>query len=37
MREAGMSAQRPAVRARERDEKAIGRFAKSEFPALEKK
>ena len=37
MREAGMSAQRPAVRARERDEKAIRRFAKSEFPALEKK
>jgi transposase len=37
MRDLGMSVQRPAVRAKERDEKAIRRFAKAEFPALEKK
>lgn len=33
----GMSHQKPAVRARERDEKAIRRFVEVEFPAIEKK
>lgn len=37
MRKLGLSRQKPAVRARERDERAIGRFVKTEFPALEKK
>ncbi len=37
MRRLGLSRQKPAVRARERDERAIGRFVKTEFPAIEKK
>lgn len=37
MRRLGLSVQRPMVRARERDEKAIKRFVEAEFPAIEKK
>ena len=37
MRRLGFSAQKPMVRARERDEKAIKRFVQVEFPAIEKK
>lgn len=37
MRRLGLSRQKPAVRARERDERAIGRFVKTEFPTIEKK
>lgn len=37
MRKLGLSRQRPAVRAKERDERAIGRFIRAEFPAIEKK
>jgi transposase len=37
MRGLGLSRQKPAVRARERDERAIGRFIKADFPAIEKK
>jgi len=37
MRGLGLSVQKPAVRATERDEKAIKRFVEREFPALEKK
>lgn len=37
MRRLGLSPQKPAVRSRERDKRAIGRFVKTEFPALEKK
>jgi transposase len=33
----GLSVQKPMLRARERDEKAIRRFVKVEFPAIEKK
>ena len=33
----GLSAQKPMVRAKERDEKAIKRFVEVEFPAIEKK
>ena len=37
MRRLGLSAQKPMVRARERDEKAIKRFIEVDFPAIEKK
>lgn len=37
MRGLGLSRQKPAVRAKERDERAIGRFVRAEFPAIEKK
>ena len=37
MRRLGLSVQKPMVRARERDEKAIKRFVEVEFPAIEKK
>lgn len=37
MRTLGLTRQKPAVRARERDERAIGRFIREEFPAIEKK
>jgi transposase len=37
MRRLGLTAQKPMVRARERDEKAIRRFIEREFPALEKR
>jgi transposase len=37
MRRLGLSRQKPAVRAKERDERAIGRFVKTVFPELEKK
>lgn len=37
VRRLGLSRQMPAVRARERDEKAISRFVAVEFPAIEKK
>jgi len=37
VRRLGLSVQRPMVRARERDEKAIKRFVEAEFPAIEKK
>lgn len=37
IRRLGLSVQRPMVRARERDEKAIKRFVQVEFPAIEKK
>lgn len=37
VRRLGLSRQMPAVRARERDEKAIARFVSVEFPAIEKK
>jgi transposase len=37
IRRLGLSAQKPMVRARERDEKAIKRFVEVEFPAIEKK
>jgi transposase len=37
IRRLGLSVQRPMVRARERDERAIKRFVQVEFPAIEKK
>lgn len=37
LRRMGLSVQKPLVRARERDEAAIDRFVKREFPALRKK
>lgn len=37
VRRLGLSVQKPMVRAKERDEKAIKRFVKVEFPRLEKK
>lgn len=37
VRRLGLSVQKPMVRARERDEKAIKRFVEVEFPRLEKK
>jgi transposase len=37
VRRLGLSVQKPAVRARERDEKAVKKFIRTEFPALEKK
>lgn len=37
VRRLGRSVQKPMVRARERDEKAIKRVVEVEFPALEKK
>jgi transposase len=37
MHRLGLSVQKPKVRARERDEKAIKRFVEVEFPAIEKK
>lgn len=37
MRRLGFSRQKPTVRARERDEEAIERFVRVEFPRLEKK
>lgn len=37
IRRLGLSAQKPMVRARERDEKAIKRFVEVEFPVIEKK
>lgn len=37
LRGLGLSVQKPAVRAVERDEKAIKRFVEREFPAIEKK
>lgn len=37
IRRLGLSRQKPSVRARERDEKAIKHFAEVEFPAIEKK
>lgn len=37
VRRLGLSVQKPMVRARERDEKAIKRFIEVEFPAIEKK
>lgn len=37
IRRLGLSAQKPMVRAKERDEKAIKRFVEVEFPAIEKK
>ena len=37
MRRLGLSVQKPMVRARERDEKAIKRFVAEEFPRIEKK
>ena len=37
MRKLGFSVQKPMVRARERDEKAIKRFVKVDFPKIEKK
>lgn len=37
MRALGFSRQKPAVRARERDEGAVQRFVRQEFPRLEKK
>lgn len=37
VRRLGLSVQKPMVRARERDEKAIKRFVKVEFPLIEKK
>ncbi len=37
VRRLGLSRQMPAVRARERDEKAVAHFVKVEFPRIEKK
>ena len=37
IRRLGLSVQKPMVRAKQRDEKAIKRFVKVEFPAIEKK
>ena len=37
MRRLGFSRQRPTVRARERDDAAVTRFVRREFPAIEKK
>jgi transposase len=37
VRRLGLSVQKPVVRARERDDKAIKRFADNEFPRIEKK
>jgi len=37
VRRLGLSVQKPMVRARERDEKAIRRFVEVEFPRIEKK
>jgi transposase len=37
VRRLGLSVQKPMVRARERDEKAIKRFVEFEFPVIEKK
>lgn len=37
IRRLGLSVQKPMVRAKERDEKAIKRFVEVEFPAIEKK
>ena len=37
VRRLGLSVQKPMVRARERDEKAIKRFVAEEFPRIEKK
>lgn len=37
MRKLGLSAQKPMVRAKERDEKAIKTFVEVEFPKIEKK
>lgn len=37
VRRLGLSVQKPMVRARERDERAIKRFVEIEFPAIEKK
>lgn len=37
MRRLGLSRQKPAVRAQERDGRASGRFVKTAFPAIERK
>jgi transposase len=37
MRRLGFSRQKPAVRARERDEEAVQKFVREEFPRIEKK